>query len=58
MENTVQWLANTAWWAVINRVNSTLVNNSNVILDVGRYFSSLLAALFYSTHLLEGSQEI
>ena len=37
----------------IDRINNTSVNNSNVVLDVGRYFSSLLAALFYSTHLLE-----
>ena len=37
----------------IDHVNNTSVNNSNVVLDVGWYSSSLLAALFYSMHLLE-----
>ena len=37
----------------IDHVNNVSLNNSNVVLDIIRYFSSLLAALFYSTHLLE-----
>ena len=34
----------------IDRVNNISVNNSNVVLNVSRYYSSLLSALFYSTH--------
>ena len=32
-------------------VNNTSVNNSNVVINVSQYFSSLWAALFYSMHL-------
>ena len=39
----------------IDRVNSISVNNSNVFLNIIRYFSSLLAALFYSMHLITGA---
>ena len=62
--STVGWqiqysgLANTARWAVQNcqdyhrPCKQHISKQTNVVLDVSRYFSSLLAALFYSTHLL------
>ena len=62
MENTVQWLKIqhdgqsrgvrnlTKGGITTNCVDNTSVDNSKVVLDVCWYFSSLLAALFYSMH--------
>ena len=67
MENTVQWVgkySTVGWqiqhgaWAVqscqdYHRLcKQHISKQTNVVLYVSRYSSSLLAALFYSTHLL------